>query len=66
LLARVERLEKTVRVNEPVVARSGSGHNGHGNGNGNGNGNGGNGMAEETPLIHAPEHGIWRGEDFMI
>jgi serine O-acetyltransferase len=61
LLARVERLEKTVRVNDPVVGRSGSGHNGHGNGNGNGNGNVG-----ETPLIHAPEHGIWRGEDFMI
>jgi serine O-acetyltransferase len=62
LLSRVERLEKTVKVDSIVVApHTSSGHNSNGQGNGNGNGNG-----EETPLIHAPEHGVWRGEDFMI
>ncbi len=69
LLARVERLEKTAGVNSFAGESAGNGHNGHGHGNGNGNGNGsgnGNGNSEEAPLIHAPEHGLWRGEDFMI
>ncbi|MEN4042514.1 MAG: serine O-acetyltransferase [Anaerolineaceae bacterium] len=25
-----------------------------------------NGNGKETPIPHAPDHGIWRGEDFMI
>jgi len=64
LLTRVERLEKTARLNS-ISESAGNGHNGHDNGNGYGNGNG-NGNREEAPVIHAPEHGIWRGEDFMI
>ena len=64
LLARVERLEKTVKVNSFGFESASSGHNG--NGNGNGQGGNGNGNGEEAPLIHAPEHGLWRGEDFMI
>jgi hypothetical protein len=43
--------------------------NGNGNGNGNGKGNGnGNGSSkkEEHAYPHAPDHGLWRGEDFMI
>ena len=30
--------------------------------NGNGNGNG----REPAPMPHAPDHGVWRGQDFMI
>jgi serine O-acetyltransferase len=33
----------------------------HTNGNGNGTG-----KAERVHPVHAPEHGIWHGEDFMI
>jgi len=35
-----------------------------GNGNGHGNGNG-NGKRAAVP-VHAPDHGLWHGEDFMI
>jgi len=34
-------------------------------GNGNGNGSGDNGGSYQ-PVPHAPDHGVWRGEDFMI
>jgi serine O-acetyltransferase len=48
---------------------NGNGH-GKGNGNGNGKGNGHNHHEDsgEAQAIapHAPDHGLWRGEDFMI
>jgi serine O-acetyltransferase len=39
----------------------------HPGGNGNG-GNGNNGSKKDEPVFaqHVPDHGIWRGEDFMI
>ncbi len=33
---------------------------------GNGNGNGGNGHNAQHTGPHAPDHGVWRGEDFSI
>lgn len=40
------------------------------NGNGNGHGHNGNGknhaVLEREPHVHAPEAGVWRGEDFSI
>jgi hypothetical protein len=43
---------------------------GNGNGNGNGNGHAGSSGPESggsyQPVPHAPDHGLWRGEDFMI
>lgn len=32
----------------------------------NGNGNGKNGGTKMLSMPHAPEHGVWKGEDFMI
>jgi serine O-acetyltransferase len=34
--------------------------------NGSGNGNGGDNGGSYQPAPHAPDHGLWRGEDFMI
>jgi serine O-acetyltransferase len=58
LLERLEKVETKLHMHEaehPMLAV---------NGNGNGNGNG---HLEEPQLTpHAPDHGLWRGQDFMI
>jgi serine O-acetyltransferase len=61
LMTRVERLEKQLahHSEHPVLelaTAGGSGNGGARHGNGNGNGKG----------PHAPDHGVWRGEDFQI
>lgn len=60
VMARLERLENQVRghVDEqhPVLEMALANP-----GNGNGNGNG-----RQPAMPHTPDHGVWRGEDFMI
>ena len=59
VMSRLEAVENKLHINafDHVPVSAGS------NGNGNGNGDHG-GSAQPTP--HAPDHGLWRGEDFMI
>lgn len=56
LLARVEAIETNLHIH---VAE-------HPYGNGNGNNGNGKFSGQEPVLVHAPDHGVWRGEDFMI
>jgi serine O-acetyltransferase len=71
VMSRLETVESSLKVyalerSPAAVHGNGNGSakssgNGHGNGNGNGNGH------EKAPqLVHAPDHGVWHGEDFMI
>jgi len=57
MMTRMEKMEKKMRALETGQAALIM------NGNGNGNGNG---LPNGEPMPHAPEHGMWRGEDFMI
>jgi serine O-acetyltransferase len=65
VMSRLEAVENKLHMHVfdhvPVAA----GVNGNGNGYGNGNGHGDNGGSSQ-PAPHAPDHGLWRGEDFMI
>jgi serine O-acetyltransferase len=54
VMARLEYLEKQMQVHEEDYVEAA-----RGNGNGNGH-------KVAAALVHAPDHGIWRGEDFMI
>ena len=60
VMARLETLEQQVHIHAIEA------------GGGNGNGASKNGgrdddrVLESPPLVHAPEHGLWRGEDFSI
>ena len=66
VLSRLETLENVMHMHpELQMDQAGHDHVKRKNGNGNGNGNG-HPPAEETPLPHVPEHGVWRGEDFQI
>ena len=50
-------------------AKSDNGSNGNGNGNGHAGSSGPEGRdngGSYQPVPHAPDHGLWRGEDFMI
>ncbi len=60
LMSRLDNLEKQVERHEhpELVSVTNGGHSGR---SGNGNGNG-----KEPHSPHAPDHGVWRGEDFMI
>jgi len=64
VLSRLDELEKQVESHEhpelvTVTSGGSNGHNGHEHIHGNGNGN-------ESHSPHAPDHGVWRGEDFQI
>jgi serine O-acetyltransferase len=65
VMARLERLEKNLHVHvndeHPDLVASLTTTVAYANGNGNGNGNG-----HAPAEVHAPNHGVWRGEDFMI
>ncbi len=66
VMARLERLEHQVadHSEHPVFELVAVGDSGGSTGvafHGNGNGNGKNGR-----VPHAPDHGVWRGEDFQI
>ncbi len=53
VMARLEILEKQLHVHDHgVVAVQGKKN--------------GNGHHEPVSMVHAPDHGVWRGEDFMI
>jgi serine O-acetyltransferase len=65
VMARLDAVEARLHmhvVEHPVLVVNG-------NGNGNGNGKGDETGSKETgyqSAPHAPDHGVWRGEDFMI
>jgi serine O-acetyltransferase len=63
VMSRLEAVETKLHMHVfdhlPVAAGS------TGNGNGNGN-DGGDNVGSYQPTPHAPDHGLWRGEDFMI
>ena len=63
VMSRLEAVENKLHMHvfDHVPAAAGS----NGNENGNGNGQGTNGGSYQ-PVPHAPDHGLWRGEDFMI
>ncbi len=68
VMNRLETLEKLLNVHMVELHASG---NSNGNGNGNGNGHehaavGSDDRRLEPALVHAPDHGVWHGEDFMI
>ncbi len=60
ILARLEALEKQVPALELMPVGMPGGDNGNGKGNGNGR------QPESVVKIHAPDHGLWHGEDFSI
>jgi len=59
VLARLEALE--LQLHTPQLERNGG--NGHGIGN---NGAKETHILEHPVLVHAPDHGVWRGDDFSI
>jgi hypothetical protein len=61
VMSRLEAVENKLDmpVFDPKLVTAGP------NGNGNGNGLGDNGGSFQLSP-HAPDHGLWRGEDFMI
>jgi len=67
VMSRLEAVENKLHMHvfDHVPAPTGS------NGDGNGNGHGANESSSDKdgsnqPAPHAPDHGLWRGEDFMI
>lgn len=66
VMNRLETLEKLLNVHMIDLHASG---NTNGNGNGNGHEHAAVGSDDRRPepaLVHAPDHGVWHGEDFMI
>lgn len=65
IVARLEMLEQSVQghVDAPLHARMGAGPSllNHVEAEGHAGGNG-----HHSPAPHMPDHGLWRGEDFMI
>ena len=59
VMSRLEAVEAKLHIH--VVERPALVVNGNGNGNGNGSYE-----SDYKPAPHAPDHGVWRGEDFMI
>jgi serine O-acetyltransferase len=57
MMNRLETLEHLMHVQVADPQRENGGHNGNGNGHHN---------REVETIIHAPDHGIWHGEDFQI
>lgn len=57
-------LDKLERLELKLLGHLESHGSGHSHGNGNGKSNSSLSNKEQTP--HAPEHGLWRGEDFSI
>jgi len=69
VMSRLEAVETRLHMHVfdhvPVLA----GSNGNGNGNGHAGSSGPEGRdngGSYQPVPHAPDHGLWRGEDFMI
>jgi len=53
VMSRLERIEANLNLKaeeQPALVSNGNG----------------NGKTNETPTVHPPDHGMWRGEDFMI
>jgi hypothetical protein len=63
VMTRLERLERQIadHSEHPVFELVAAGDSGGSTGTGH---NGGNGKNGRVP--HAPDHGVWRGEDFQI
>jgi serine O-acetyltransferase len=68
VMARLEAVETRLHMHvfDQVPVAAGAHGNGNGNGNGNDRGNNGDNGGSYQPVPHAPDHGLWRGEDFMI
>jgi len=68
VMARLEAVETKLHMHvfDHVPVASVPHGNGNGNGNGNGSGDNGDNSGSYQPVPHAPDHGLWRGEDFMI
>lgn len=58
VMARLEALER--QLHTPALETSG------GNGNSKKGGHDDQRVLENPPLVHPPDHGVWRGEDFSI
>ena len=56
VMARLEALENQLHQREFES----------GGGNGNGNNHKSSHILEHPALVHTPDHGVWRGEDFSI
>jgi serine O-acetyltransferase len=60
VMARLDALES--QIHSPAIESGGKNGNGNGNAHNHKEGN----VLQHPALVHSPDHGVWRGEDFSI